>query len=124
MNTHRRSISGNQILVSFLLISIVLFSLIGVWMLEQTKKIELAVESSNQQAAKDEIQNAISNTLSHINEQIVKLKSWNEIQQQFNNPVFYDYWQNNRPQRIGIIHDHIKDIELYYPDGSTLKKSK
>ncbi|MCW8910321.1 MAG: bifunctional diguanylate cyclase/phosphodiesterase [Gammaproteobacteria bacterium] len=124
MVTKRRPISGNQILVGFLLISILLFSLIGAWMLEQTREIELAIETSNQQAAKDEIQNAVSNTLSHINEQIIKLKSWSEIQQQFNNPVFYDYWQRNRPQKIGIVHDHIKNIELYSPDGSTLRQSK
>lgn len=123
MSKKKFSVSGNLILAGFLLIIIILFSLIGLWTLEQTANIEQTVVTSNQRAAKNEIVQAISKTLGEINEQAIKLKGWSEIQQQFSNPVYYDYWQRNRSLQAGIVKNYIKGIELYDSNGKTLKES-
>ena len=122
MRTKNFSISGNLILVGYLLISIILVGVISVWMLNHMHTIQDTAQKSNQKAALQEVQQAITRTLVSINEQTIKLENWNEIYQQLNNPVYYDYWRNNRSLSTDILSSYVKTIELYQPDGSTLRK--
>ena len=69
MTLKRRSLPGHFLIFGFLLISIILFGLIGTWMLNHIRDINSAAQISNTQAAREEIAIAIEATFKKINQQ-------------------------------------------------------
>ena len=122
MNRKSLLIPGNLLLITYLFISISLVGIVSYWMLDNMDTIHQAADKSSQEAASQEIQQAINKTVLSIKEQMFKLKNWNEVYQQLSDPVYYDYWRSNRSVATDILSNYVKAIELYDLDGSSLNQ--
>jgi diguanylate cyclase (GGDEF)-like protein len=108
-------------LIGFFSISLLFFALIGGWMLLQMEKVTGAAETTRQQAADYEVQNALEGVL-HASQQLgEELAQWDELLQQLHDDTYYEYWRNARALQTTRTPHFVSDLDLYDREGKVLQ---
>lgn len=110
-------------LIGFFALCVLLFTLVGGWMLLQMARVTTAAEASRQQSASSEVQSAIETVM--INSQAVgaELAKWDETRQQLHDDTYYEYWRNTRALHTTRTPAYVTDLDIYDRDGAILQSS-
>lgn len=110
-------------LVGFLSIALLLFSLVGNWMLYQMDKVTNAAKASRQLSAQQEMQTAIEKVLGAGRDIGLQLAEWDETRQQLRDSTYYEYWRNTRALQTSRTPHYVTDLDIYGPHSAILQKS-
>lgn len=108
-------------LIGFFTISLLLFALIGNWMLLQMDKVTSAAEASRQQSAEQEMQEAIETVLTTSRDLGAELATWDETYQQLRDNTYYEYWRNTRALQTSRTPHFVTDVDIYDQKGEILQ---
>ncbi|MGD2117782.1 MAG: EAL domain-containing protein [Chromatiales bacterium] len=109
-----------------LLFSLLTLVLLTAFILKTSKEFEATrnniFESQKVSAAK-ELQHAINQTASLLEENTRKLAEWEEIHQQIDNPEYFAYWYTSRLRHTASENiRYLQDLMLYDPQGKALAR--
>jgi len=107
-------------LIGFFTISLLLFALIGGWMLLQMNKVTSAAEAGRQQAAESEMQAAVETVLNASRTLGAQLAQWDETHQQLRDDTYYEYWRNTRVLQTARTPHYVTDVDIYDHKGAIL----
>lgn len=110
-------------LIGFFTIALLLFTLVGSWMLLQMDKVTSTANASRQQSAKQEIRSAIETVLSSSSAIGVQLAEWGETRQQLRDSTYYEYWRNTRALQTSRTPHYVTDVDIYDSEGALLHNS-
>jgi len=99
--------------------SLALFALIAGVMLHNMQQVQSAVQQQEQQAADVEIKRAMTSLQKNVLALAQRINDWNEVHQQLQNPVYYNYWHSSRLESIGLP-EYLQGFELYTIQGKSL----
>ncbi|MCW9089465.1 MAG: bifunctional diguanylate cyclase/phosphodiesterase [Gammaproteobacteria bacterium] len=104
----------------FFSVSLLLFIIIGGWMLLQMNKVTNAAEASRSHSARTEVQAAIDKVLTSSHEMLAELSQWDETRQQLQDDTYYEYWRNTRVLQTSRIPHYVTDVDIYDLQGAIL----
>lgn len=107
-------------LIGFFVISVLLFTLIGSWMLLRMHKVTSTAEASRMQSAQQEVYSAVETVLSTSKAISTNLASWDETRQQLSDDTYYEYWRNTRVLQTSRTPHYVTDVDIYGEDGKIL----
>lgn len=110
-------------LIVFFSLATLLYALIGGWMLHQSSEITRLANEGREQAASQELAQALQRVDSEVVSIANRLGTWEEIYQQLGDATFYEYWRSNRALLAGYTPDYVVALELYDKDGTILQPS-
>ncbi len=115
--------SLKQYAAIFTLVSILLALLLTYQVSSNIKQTREAIDRTNQESAKSELEHSIELTLENIELSTIKITQWQEVQQQINNPEIFAYWYNVRLKQTALeLQDHTIDLMIYDKSGTALAK--
>jgi signal transduction histidine kinase len=117
----RIPIAFNVYAAGFFSLSLLLFALLAMYMLERMEEVKQAGQAQDLKAAEKEVDKALHNSRAHILELYQRVSIWEEVRQQIANPVYYSYWHQSRLEEIGLP-EYVKALELYDAERQKLKK--
>jgi len=98
----------------------ILCVLLGVLGYQQYRSAVNGIERLELQAARDELNSALINTLEDLRTEADALSDWDELFLQLANPAYYAYWHAYRVQNGTSLGPRFLDLMLYGPDGAAL----
>ena len=110
-------------LIGFFTLSVLLFTVIGGWMLLQMNKVTTAAEASRQQSADNEVRSAIEIVLNTSRALGAELAKWDETRQQLHDATYYEYWRNTRALQTARTPPYVTDLDIYDREGTILQSS-
>ncbi len=110
-------------LIGFFSLSLLLFALVGSWMLLQMDKVTSAAESSRQQSAEYEVQAAVETVRNTSAALAAELVEWDEAWQQLRDDTYYEYWRNTRALQTSRTPHYVTDVDIYDGEGMILQNS-
>lgn len=114
------SISINRYAFSFLLIITMLLVGVGWFAYQGIEQARANIQIENQKSANEEIHLAIDSMVQDMLQLSRKIKDWDEIFQQLDNPAYYSYWREHRMLSNDLIPDHIVAAEVFSDVGKAL----
>jgi len=110
-------------LIAFFTVSVLLFTIVGGWMLLQMNRVTTTAESSRRQAAEQEVAAAVNTVLTKSLAIGIELSEWEESRQQLRDSTYYEYWRNTRALQSSMVPHYVTDIDLYDSKGNVLLQS-
>ena len=109
-------------LLVFILISLVLFGLLGYQTYQQIGRVNEVIDNDNRELARTELKESMRQLLSAGQDELEQLLEWNEVQQQLDESSFYIYWRDQRVKNAYQLANYIDSLELYDRGGDALAK--
>lgn len=116
------ALSTTAFTVVFLVLGLILFSAVGVWMLQQMDTVKRLAAEADHRAASAELERAADTILGKAGATARALARWDEARQQLVDPTYYAYWRNTRALEGGPLPDYVTAVELYGADGRPLMR--
>jgi len=107
-------------LIAFFAVSVLLFTLVGGWMLVQMNTVTSTAEQSRQSSAEQEVEAAVKTVLTRSRAISAELSEWEESRQQLRDSTYYEYWRNTRALQSGYVPHYITDVDIYNAKGAIL----
>lgn len=104
----------------FIILVVGLLSLISWFGFQQMQVAQKELEQNNWHDAEGEFAAAIAKVLSELNSLAMELANWDEVHQQLANPIYYNYWREQRLNETGRLPSYILSAELYSAKGRAL----
>lgn len=120
MPDYKHPLSISTIALLFLALVFTLFSAVGFYGLNSIESARDNIREQNNQAARNELRQAINLTRQTINSLTSQVAQWDELFQQLDNPSYYSYWHNHRMFTSDILPNYITAAEVYNRDGELL----
>jgi PAS domain S-box-containing protein len=95
---------------------------LSVLAVSQLRDLQQVSAQKHQDAAREEFHAAIAKLLAAADTLVDTFAAWDETQQQFNDPTYYDYWRQNRAPNANFIPGYFRQVELYGPDGKAMAR--
>lgn len=119
---HLPPLSSATYIVLFLVMTLVLFTAMGAWMVQRLDTVKQVAAQSYHDAAEEETRKAVEMVMRDARSHAMALAEWGETRQQLADPTYYAYWRENRAHQSGLTPPYAGAIELYNRHGQALVK--
>ena len=87
---------------------------------KESYNIQETIYLQTKMQSKTEVDKALRHTLASLKAQLKTLSEWDEVHQQFHDPIFYFFWQDERLKNSAYYRKYYDNVELYGTDKQLL----
>lgn len=99
--------------IAFLIAATLLLTFTNLSLYSEGQKIHQQALQKSQTEAKIELNKIIQYAIQHIKDEALELSEWDEIHQQFHNPLYYFFWRDQRFRETEYFKPYYDGLELY-----------
>lgn len=104
----------------FAILTLVMFIISGLFTYKEVKKVSEDVAKTSRMAAERELSEGLERVLDEIHLIGRRFREWDEVRQQLEDPIYYDYWHTHRMPSANMLSDVVQSAEIYRLDGQVL----
>ncbi len=116
----KRPLSVSTYAVLFIGLSMMAYSVLGWFSIEQLDRFQLETEQTGQEGATQEIAEGISRIAEKMRQISTDFSVWDEMHRQSASPEFYDHWRHTLLPNSHLLPEYIQAVETYDAEGRRL----